>query len=138
MCASSKRQSLIANSVFEAETIAGNDLHEIILFLRKVFADIVEDAVGPTRMHIYGDNERAVECASKNECGKRSRHFEVRLYHLADGCERGVVCIEHIGTAHNPADLLTKVTKENIFLSLVDKFVTGAPAMLVSALCAHW
>ncbi|MEM1009893.1 MAG: reverse transcriptase domain-containing protein, partial [Myxococcota bacterium] len=70
----SKLQSLCAQSVFEAETIAGNEAFKTIKFLRKIVADL-SCGKEPMGIVLHGDNEKSIECAKTGVYGKRSKHF---------------------------------------------------------------
>ena len=118
----SKLQSLHAQSVFEAETIAGNEAYKTIKFLRKIVADI-SCGKEPMGIILQGDNERAIECAKTGIYGKRSKHFEVRLLNLSDGHQKRIIVLQHVPTQENPADLFTKIVKANILKHLVDRLV---------------
>jgi hypothetical protein len=115
-------QTLVAQSVFEAETIAGNEALKTIMFLRKIAADIC-NGKEPMQIALQGDNEKSIECAKSGVYGKRSKHFEVRLLHLSDGHQKRIIVLSHVPSLENPADLFTKIVKANVFKALVDRLV---------------
>eukprot|EP00468_Gymnochlora_sp_CCMP2014_P001539 CAMPEP_0167741336 /NCGR_PEP_ID=MMETSP0110_2-20121227/800_1 /TAXON_ID=629695 /ORGANISM="Gymnochlora sp., Strain CCMP2014" /LENGTH=1163 /DNA_ID=CAMNT_0007625377 /DNA_START=343 /DNA_END=3833 /DNA_ORIENTATION=+ len=127
----SSLQSVVSHSVFEAETMSGCSLYKHMVFLRKAFADIVGDKHGPRKMPVYGDNERAVICANNYKYGRKSKHFEIRLFALADAVQREEIVLYHIPTADNPADILTKIVSKVTFSNLIERFVAVAPISLV-------
>lgn len=115
-------QTMIAQSVFEAETIAGNEGYRIVRYLRKIVADITRSKA-PMMIDLFGDNERSIECAISGTYGKRSKHFEVRLLGLSEGHQKRIINLQHVRTADNPADLMTKVVNAEVFKALVDCLV---------------
>jgi hypothetical protein len=123
VCWVSKKQTLRAMSVFEAETNAGCKCCIILLYMRKIQADFTMSNVLPIMIKMFGDNEKSIECAQNNSYGKRSKHFELRLFKMAECAEAGIVDLHHIRSTKNPADLLTKVAKANVFQNLISKLV---------------
>ena len=118
------KQTLVALSAFEAETIAGNLCYRRILHLRKIAADLSLSHKEQKHTCTHGDNEKAMSCAAEDKYGKQSKHFEVRCFKLAEGCTTGVLDIAYIASAKNPADLLTKVTSATTFKNLVHFLVS--------------
>ena len=123
---SSKKQGLRAQSVFEAETIAGNLTCRQVLFLRKILNDFVGTNHKFMRIQMFGDNEKSIECAMKDSYGKRSKHFDVKHFFLADGCQDGIIELFHILSENNPADLLTKIVTKDLFFKHIQKYVKVA------------
>lgn len=118
------KQTITTFSVFEAETIAGCDVSKLLRFNRKIAAELSgTPKVMPKMMKLYGDNQRSIECASENKYGKRSKHFSVHHFGLQEASERRVVDLHHISSENNPADLMTKLVKKNIFEALVSRLV---------------
>lgn len=74
--------------------------------------------IGATHSNIYcqvfEDNSGAVEMATHHKYRPRTKHLNVKLHHFRDYVNRGEIRVHHIGTDHQPADLLTKSLNEEL------------------------
>jgi len=124
----SKLQKLVSFSVFQSETISGCQLYKYTKFAKKIVADILGVKEGPRDILLMGDNEKSIECAMDNKCGKQSRHFEVRDYAMAEGVLKGEIKLRHVRSKENPADLFTKIACKTVFEHLVSKLASPPPS----------
>ena len=57
---------------------------------------------------VYCDSQSAIHLAKDQMYHERSKHIDVKFHFVRQVISRGVVKINKIATAHNPADMLTK------------------------------
>ena len=61
---------------------------------------------GPTT--IFCDSQSVIHLAKNHVYHERSKHIDVRYHFVRQVISKGIVEIKKIGTADNPADMLTK------------------------------
>ena len=105
----SLRQKFASRSTFDAELAGLSEGVRIALYYRAVARDLglnIEKAV------VFGDNEAAVNEAKAVYNGvsgvSKLRHHRIRLNWLKQQYQRGLVDIQHVVSADNVADILTK------------------------------
>jgi hypothetical protein len=106
--ARSIKQKIVTKSSTEAELIALNLATDEVLYLRNLL-----DELGLLQDHsstvIYQDNKSAIMMAQKGELGtKRTKHFTVKHYFVADYIKSGAVRLVHQPGTIIAADGLTK------------------------------
>jgi hypothetical protein len=99
-------QKTVALSVTEAETIAGVQCAQDMLYCKRVLECMELQVELPMILHI--DNSGAVDLANNWSAGGRTRHMEVRMFFLRDLKEAGILEIKWTKGVDNPADLFTK------------------------------
>jgi hypothetical protein len=99
-------QKTVALSVTEAETIAGVQCAQDMLYCKRVLECMELQVELPMILHI--DNSGAVDLANNWSAGGRTRHMEVRMFFLRDLKEAGILEIKWTKGVSNPADLFTK------------------------------
>jgi hypothetical protein len=106
VCYASKRQACIAMSSTEAEIIAASACAVEIVHARALLAEMGLPQGGATLLEV--DNTGAVALARDRRSCHRSRHVDRRYFKVRELAAEGAIQVEHIGTAANTADLLTK------------------------------
>jgi len=141
---SSKKQPVIAQSTAEAETIAGCDGTKYAEFIRKALHEIEMILCGKSKamnkgeknshvthwkskathpITVFTDNKAAELVANSGDFTKRMKHIDVRYYYQAEQVAKGIVTVQHVPGAENPADLFTKPVKLPVFRKLVSLLV---------------
>ena len=111
---SSKRQPCIALSSTEAEIIAASACACEVIFVRSLLAEMGLPQEQPTTLRV--DNSGAVELSRDRKSRHRSRHVDRRFFKVRELEALGVIHVEHVPTADNRADLLTKALDVEAFL----------------------
>ncbi|KAH9122713.1 hypothetical protein LEN26_000354 [Aphanomyces euteiches] len=112
----SARQRVVALSTCEADYIALVELAKEVMWLRGLLKDI-----GMRKDHasvILCDNKAAIATAESQGVSNRSKHLDVRLHFVRSLVAARTIDICHVGTAHQLADVSTKVGTRNA----LDKF----------------
>ena len=102
----SKRQMCIAMSSTNAEIIAASACAIEVVGIRTLLDEAGLRQEQPTKLYV--DNSGAVELSRDRKSCHRSRHVDRRYFKVRELHAEGHVQVEHIDTAENPADLLTK------------------------------
>jgi len=103
----STKQKVNARSSTEAELVAVDDVIAKILWTKKF---IKWQGFEVKLNIIYQDNTSTVklEMNGKTSCGKRTRHFDIKLFYVTNLVERKEVTIEYCPTDEMIADFFTK------------------------------
>jgi hypothetical protein len=108
---SSKKQTLVALSSMEAESVALSHAAKEALWLRQlccelnVFGDVNPSPVTPA---ILTDSQSALDAVKNPVHHARTKHFG-RLHHFIRDCvNKGEVSTGYVPSADNPADIFTK------------------------------
>lgn len=111
----SQRQKCVATSSCEAEFIAGSAATQETKWLRTI-AEQIDASItrGPSQLWI--DNAGAAELAVNARVSSRSKHIDIRYHHLRQCAAEGVIQIERIPSAENPADIFTKPLDKEKFV----------------------
>eukprot|EP00957_Ditylum_brightwellii_P210583 15365141-Ditylum_brightwellii.AAC.1 len=99
-------QKIVVLSVTEAETIAGVQCVQDIMYCMRILECVDLRVDLPMMLHI--DNSRAINLANKWSAGGRTRHMETRLFSLRDIKEAEVIEIKSKKVTENPVDVCTK------------------------------
>ncbi|GJS80093.1 putative ribonuclease H-like domain-containing protein [Tanacetum coccineum] len=105
-----KKQTVVANSITEAEYVAASSCYGQVLWIQNQLLDY-----GYNFMHtkIYIDNERTI-CIVK-----KTKHIEIRHHFIRDSNEKKLIQMIKIHTNKNVADLLTKAFDISRFQYLI-------------------
>ena len=57
---------------------------------------------------IFIDNKSAIQLCKNPVFHDRSKHIEVRYHYIRECVEAGTICVKHISTGEQLADILTK------------------------------
>ncbi|GJS84560.1 putative ribonuclease H-like domain-containing protein [Tanacetum coccineum] len=107
-----KKQTVVANSITEAEYIAASNCCRQVLWIQNQLLDY-----GYNFMHtkIYIDNESTI-CIVKNPVfHSKTKHIEIRHHFIRDSNEKKLIQMIKIHTDQNVADLLTKAFDRIIY-----------------------
>ena len=103
----SKKQASIAMSSTEAEIIAASACALVLVFCAKLAKEMGMTFEKPPLLFV--DNSGAVELSRDRKSCHRSRHVDRRYFKVRELQALGELTVEHIPTAENSSDLLTKV-----------------------------
>ena len=104
---SSKRQPCIATSSTEAEIIAASSCALALVFALRIARELGFYPETVSRLDV--DNTGAVELSRDRKSCHRSRHVDRRYFKVRELAAEGLLRVEHVPTADNSADVLTKV-----------------------------
>eukprot|EP00961_Rhodomonas_salina_P167041 2251009-Rhodomonas_salina.2 len=65
---------------------------------------------------VFEDNWACIHLSRNSVLHHKSKHIDVRVYHLRDLCKQGVMTLLKIGTADQAADALTKALPSPAFI----------------------
>lgn len=120
MCWKSTLQSTVALSTTEAEYMALTEAVKEAIWLGGLLDEL---GVSQKQVSIYSDSQSAI-CLAKNPVFHvRTKHIDVRYHFVREIVSEGRILLQKIGTAENPADMLTKVVtaiKFNHCLDLIN------------------
>ncbi len=111
---SSKLQRCVALSSTESEYIALSACVQEAVHLRAVINELYT-AITATATTIHIDNSGAQQLASNPVFHDRTKHIDIRHHFVRDVQARKEVRLQHIHTAKNPADVLTKPLPIEVF-----------------------
>ena len=115
-------QSSIALSSTEAEFVAACEAGKYILYLRTILEQIGIPQTEATTL--YEDNQGALLMANAKRPTKRTRHVDVKYFVIQQWVENDLLTLEHIATADNYADAITKSLGRNLQYRHMD-FIMG-------------
>lgn len=101
----SRRQPCVALSTTEAEFVAASEATKEAVWLKQLLAELGMDHQ-PTRL--YCDNQSAIALVKNPAFHQRTKHIDVRLFHIREVQESGTVNIEYICSEQQLADIFTK------------------------------
>lgn len=102
----SQKQKVVALSSCESEYIAATTAACQAIWLRRLMGDLL--AQKEEVVKIFIDNQSAIQLCRNPVFHDRSKHIETRFHFIRDCVEDGRVAVEHIGTAEQLANILTK------------------------------
>ena len=115
----SKRQLTVALSTMEAEYMSSSDSARQAVWLRLWLEDIGL-GLGKYPLPILNDNNGAITLAKNPVHHEKSKHISMRHHFLREKIEDNVVSLEHVRSAENLADILTKGLPRETFDKLRD------------------
>jgi len=111
----SQKQRCIALSTTEAEIIAANEAAKTVVWLQRLFSDMIQVDSVPV---LKCDNAGAVKLAKNPEFHKRSKHIDTRFLWIREKYLNGDLKLEHVAGDHQVADILTKALPKPRFQRL--------------------
>ena len=120
----SRKQKSIATSSTEAEHYGHCDNAKDLMFQHQLVSEILGHEA-PLPMVLYGDNMGANFLANNNNVSQRTKHIDIRYRFLTDLIDQGRLEIRYIKTDENPADILSKNTKEETHLRHAESIYNG-------------
>ena len=112
---SNKKQNSVAFSTAEAEYIAASSCCAQILWIKQQLSDF-----GFT-MHnvpIFCDNTSAINITKNPVHHSCTKHIEIWHHFIRDHALKGDMCIEHVGTLNQLADIFTKPLNKDQFCKI--------------------
>ena len=110
---SSTRQAVVALSSSEAEFYAASHCGCDVSFMRNMLAEFGQSQDAPTPM--FEDNWACIFLSKNSVMYHKSKHIDVRVYHLRDLCNAGVTELHKVSTNEQVADILTKSLPQPAF-----------------------
>ena len=89
-----------------------------LIYVRGILEDFYGQPLTPTPMYI--DNDTCIVMGKIPVFSERQKHIPIRVCHLKECCDEGIVELRHIGTKFQLADIGTKVLTAPSFLTLRD------------------
>ncbi|GJY00077.1 putative ribonuclease H-like domain-containing protein [Tanacetum coccineum] len=111
-----KKQTIVANSITEAEYIAASNCYGQVLWIQNQLLDYGYNFM-QTKIHI--ENESTI-CIVKNLVfNSKTKHIEIRHHFIRDSYEKKLIQMIKIHIDQNVVDLLTKAFDVNRFQYLI-------------------
>lgn len=100
-------QRLVTMSSTEAEYVALGDAVKEALYLRNLFAELLNTTTPPS-IPLFEDNQSAIKQALNTQSSRRTKHIDIRHHFLKQHVANNVVTLHYIPTSLQAADCLTK------------------------------
>jgi hypothetical protein len=113
---SSQKQRVVALSSCEAEYIASSNAACQGIWLSRLLGGLL--GIPTPKVKLLVDNKSAIALSKNPVHHDRSKHIDTRYHFIRDCVDRGEVEIEHVGTADQLADILTKALGRIKFVEL--------------------
>jgi hypothetical protein len=94
-------------AVFDAELIGGSRAIDMLQFGLNMCADLRYEDLGSRRVTV--DSESVVEWFDTTRINARSRHVQIKYYHIRHSVQEGLCCFGWEEGGENETDMLTKV-----------------------------
>ena len=117
----SAMQKVVALSVAEAETIAGVQCAQDMMYIKRVLEGMGLQVELPMILSI--NNSGAVDQSNNWISGGRTRHMETRIFLLRKLKEAGVLLIKWLKGSENPVDMFTNNSSGSAFEKCAWTFV---------------
>src|SRR2546423_2093306 len=102
----SSKQSVIAMSTMESEYMALSEAAKEAIFLTKLLRSLKFNVSQPVL--IKTDSESALDHVKNNVKHARTKHIDIRHHFIRTACSDGHVTLQHVPSASQIADVLTK------------------------------
>lgn len=112
----SQKQKVVALSTCEAEYIAAAAGACQGVWLNRLVADLVGSEVQKFRLLV--DNKSAIELSKNPVFHKRSKHIDTRFHYIRGCISNVMVCVDHVRTYNQLADIQTKALGRIRFIEL--------------------
>ena len=114
-------QKIIALSVTEAELIALVQCVQEMFFVRKILESMGLKVELP--MLVECDNKGAVDLVNGHSIGGNTKHIAVRILHVRDYKDKGIIRVKWIPTELNEADISTKNSSRVVYEKHAPKYI---------------
>ena len=122
VCWRSTLQSTVALSSTEAEYMAVTEAFKEAIWMHGLINDL---GILQEHIDVFYDSQSAI-CLSKNQVHHaRTKHIDVSFHFIREIISKGDIRLLKIGTADNPADMLTKVITREKFWHCLDFINVG-------------
>jgi hypothetical protein len=112
----SQKQRVVALSSCEAEYIASANAACQGIWLSRLLSGLL--GIQTPKVKLLVDNKSAIALSKNPVHHDRSKHIDTRYHFIRDCVERGEVEVDHVGTADQLADILTKALGRVRFVEL--------------------
>nr|ABA97697.1 retrotransposon protein, putative, unclassified [Oryza sativa Japonica Group] len=112
---SSKKQNSIALSIAEAEYVAAGSCCAQLLWMKQTLKDF---GYNFTKIPLLCDNECAIKIANNPVQHSRTKHIDIRHHFLRAHETKGDICLTHVRTETQLANIFTKPLDEKRFCEL--------------------
>ena len=119
----SRRHKTRSLSSMESEYMEASEAAKEVLFFRVMLEELEYKQDSPTIM--YEDNKACIQYSKNNTSHDRTKHIDIRAYHLRDCVRNGIIKLMHVDTSEQLADMLTKHQLKHIFLNHVSSMFSG-------------
>ena len=106
-------QRVIALSVTEAELIALIQCTQEMFFVKKVLESL--GLVVELPIKVQCDNKGAVDLINGHSVGGNTKHIDVRILHVRDYKDKGIIAVDWIPTDKNESDMCTKNNTKSLY-----------------------
>lgn len=89
----------------EAEYVAANEGAKEVIWLERLFSEIVKLKEVPT---LLMDSASAIKLTKNPEFHKRSKHIAVKYHFVREKYNEGILNVEHVEGVYQVADIMTK------------------------------
>ena len=110
-------QSTVALSTTEAEYMAVTEAAKEAIWLQGLLEDL---GVVQKQVNVFCDSQSAIHLAKNQVFHVRTKHIDVRYHFVREIIEDEKILLQKIGTAENPADMMTKVVTSTKFKHCLD------------------
>lgn len=104
----SRKQRYTALSTVEAEFVALSETTKECLWVRHFLEEIGLEKFVTHKIEIFVDNQGAIKLAENQSISERSKHIQLKMFHVRDHIEEGTIRLSYVPTELNLADMLTK------------------------------
>jgi hypothetical protein len=112
----SQKQRVVALSSCEAEYIVSANAACQGIWLSRLLGELL--GVQAPKVRLMVDNKSAIALSKNPVHHDRSKHIDTKYHFVRDCVDRGEVDIDHVGTAEQLADILTKALGRVRFVEL--------------------
>ena len=112
----SQKQRVVALSSCEVEYIASANAACQGIWLSRLLGELL--GVQAPKVRLMVDNKSAIALSKNPVHHDRSKHIDTKYHFVRDCVDRGEVDIDHVGTAEQLADILTKALGHVRFVEL--------------------
>ncbi|KAL5757095.1 hypothetical protein ACOSQ2_021841 [Xanthoceras sorbifolium] len=110
-------QSTVALSTTEAEYMAVVEAIKEAIWMRGLFGELSLDH---KVIVVHCDSQSAIHLTKDQMFHERTKHIDVKYHFVRDIISQGDISVKKIGTADNPADMLTKSLSVSKFRHCLD------------------
>ena len=104
----SRKQSLVATSTCNAEFVALSEAVNECIWLQTLLKDLSMKQMRYRPAQMFCDNTGAISLAANPCHHRRSKHIEIKHFHVRDHLEIGTIKLDYVPTNDNIADGYTK------------------------------
>lgn len=101
-------------STTEAEYVAASTAAKEAIWLRRLLEGIGQQCERETILFV--DNQSTIRLAKNREFHKRTKHIDVRYYHLRETTEKKIIRVEFVPSENQRGDIFTKALSRDTFL----------------------